>query len=213
MNNLLATGVDLDDFLARVDIISSLGYNVLISNYPEYFRLSAYFRRYTQKMIGIVLGINHLLAIFNEAYYQKLDGGILEASGRLFKENVKLYVYPMKANAFNQYAQLDTKGSYSHASFSPEHEVVSVVQDVLITAENIQVKPNLRHLFMFLRENHFIEAISGYNPSYLDIFSRDVLKRIQNRDSTWEETVPPLVASMIKERGLWKARKEEHHES
>lgn len=204
MNNLLATGVDLEDFLARVDIISSLGYNVLISNYPEYYRLSAYFRRYTQQMIGIVLGINHLLAIFNESYYQNLEGGILEASGRLFKENVKLYVYPMKANAFDQYSQLDTKGSYTHASFAHEGDGRhNPVQDVLITADNIQIKSNLRHLYTYLKENHFIETITGYNAYYLSIFSRDVLKHIRSNDNQWEDAVPPMVANMIRERKLW----------
>ena len=119
-------------------------------------------------MIRIILEINYLLAIFSKAYYQKLDGGILEAAGRLFKENVKLY--PMQASAFHQYTQLDTKDSYFQATFSSKRDVLNVVRDLLITAENIRLKPNLRHLFMYLREKHFIEAISGYNPAYIDIF-------------------------------------------
>ena len=84
MNNLLAAGeLDARDFLARVDILGDIGFTVLISNYPEYYRLSSYFRRYTKEMIGVAMGINNLIEIFNEKYYENLEGGILESFGRL----------------------------------------------------------------------------------------------------------------------------------
>lgn len=106
MNNLLAAGeVNHDDFLARVDILSFLGYPVLLSNYPEHFRLAAYLRRYTRSMIGMVLGINNLVEIFNEKYYENLEGGILESFGRLFKNTVKLYVYPMPREGLVHYGE------------------------------------------------------------------------------------------------------------
>jgi hypothetical protein len=40
MNNLLSAGtLDPQDFLSRVDLLSDIGYTVLISNYPEYYLL------------------------------------------------------------------------------------------------------------------------------------------------------------------------------
>ena len=54
-------------------------------------------------MIGVVMGINNLLEIFNEKYYENLDGGILESFGRMFKNSVKLYVYPMRQEAYDRY--------------------------------------------------------------------------------------------------------------
>jgi hypothetical protein len=83
MNNLLAAGaLDAHDFLSRVDLLADIGFTVLISNYSEYYRLTSYFRRYTKEMIGVAMGINNLLEIFNEKYYENLEGGILESFGR-----------------------------------------------------------------------------------------------------------------------------------
>src|SRR5438046_4110735 len=96
LENLLADGkVDHADFLARVDILRALERTVLISKFGEYYRLAGYLFRYTNRAIGLVLGVPRLIEIFNEKYYTKLEGGILEALGRMFKGGLKLYVYPM----------------------------------------------------------------------------------------------------------------------
>ena len=104
MNNLLAAGsLDAQDFLSRVDLLADIGFTVLISNYSEYYRLTSYFRRYTKEMIGVAMGVNNLLEIFNEKYYENLEGGILESFGRLFRNSVKLYIYPMRKDAYEMY--------------------------------------------------------------------------------------------------------------
>src|SRR6266403_1985791 len=111
MHNLLASGnIDHKDFLDRVDTLAAIGNNVLISNYLEFYRLTSYFRRYTKQMVGVAMGINNLLEVFNEKYYENLDGGILESFGRLFRNSVKLYIYPMRKSAFDRYCQ---GGGYS----------------------------------------------------------------------------------------------------
>src|SRR6187200_2214508 len=96
LENLLSEGqLNHADFLARVDILGALGRTVLISKFGEYYRLAAYLARYTNKMIGLVMGVPTLMEIFDEKYYLNLEGGILEALGRMFKGGLKLYVYPM----------------------------------------------------------------------------------------------------------------------
>ncbi|HEV8549673.1 MAG TPA: hypothetical protein VGQ57_11610, partial [Polyangiaceae bacterium] len=96
MKNLMASGaLDLRDFLARADVLAAVGKTVLISDYFEYYRLVHYFRRYTHKPVGIVLGAGSLLELFDEKYYADLDGGVLESFGRLFKNDTRLYVYPL----------------------------------------------------------------------------------------------------------------------
>jgi hypothetical protein len=199
MNNLLAEGaIDAQDFLSRVDILGDIGLTVLISNYSEYFRLTSYFRRYTKEMIGVAMGINNLLEIFNEKYYENLEGGILESFGRLFRNAVKLYIYPMRQEAFDKY-QTTGQAALAHGA-GPTHAFAS---GVLINARNAQVSNHLRHLYDHLVENHYIESIAGYDPAILSIFSRDVLKRIKERDGSWEQMVPPPVAAAIKKRGLF----------
>jgi len=163
------------DFLERIDILAALGKNVLISNYGEFHRLAAYLFRYTQNMIGIGIGVPTLKEIFNEEYYENLGGGILESFGRLFKNELKLYVYPLR----------DTKTG------------------ALITAGNFRVDPHLRHLYAYLMENHFIQGLRDFDESCLPIFPKNVLKKIQSGDETWETMVPKSVAEMIKERKLF----------
>ena len=201
MNNLLAAGgLDAEDFLARVDLLADIGYTVLISNYPEYYRLTSYFRRYTKEMIGVPLGINTLIEVFNEKYYEHLEGGILESFGRLFRHSVKLYVYPMRQEAYDRYV---AGGELTGGAPPPRSSAPPVDGGVLIDARNVQVAPRLRHLYAHLLENGCIESITGFNPDILHIFSRDVRDRLKAGDPSWERMVPDSVAAAIKKRQLF----------
>jgi hypothetical protein len=126
-------------------------------------------------MVGLVMGVPSLMEIFDEKYYTDLDGGILESFGRLFKNDLKLYVYPLRAGR-NQ---------------------------PLVTAESLQVAPHLRDLYAYLLRNRSIESIRGYQEDYLPIFSRDVLAKLRAGQAGWEKMVPPEVSHMIKERGFF----------
>jgi hypothetical protein len=169
-----ADTIDAQDFLDRADILGALGKTVLVSNYAEYHRLAAYLFRHTKKMIGIVMGVPTLREIFDEKYYADLEGGILESFGRMFKNDFKLYAYPL----------LDQRtGS-------------------LVTAGNLRVEPHLRHLYAYLLENRLIESVRDYDERCLSVFSRDVLKRLRSGDAAWEAMVPPAVAQVVKERRL-----------
>jgi nicotinamide mononucleotide adenylyltransferase len=176
MRNLLVGGeVNFRDFLARVDLLASQGMTVLISDYFEYYRLAAYLARYSSAQIGITMGIASLRELFNEKYYTQLQGGILESFGRLFKNDLKLYIYPL---------------------MDPESGDFTAVQ-------NLDVAPKLRKLYEYLVEQGRIEQLNNFNESYLPIFSRDVLKKIEAGDSSWEQMVPSQVAEVIKERSYF----------
>ncbi len=178
MTNLLATRtengeIDYADFLARADILAATGATVLVSNYLEYFRLAAYLARFTKKKIGITMGIPSVRELFDEKYYENLEGGILESFGRLFKNDLKLYVYPVKEDGH------------------------------LTTVQKLKVAPHLQHLYEHLVENGSIESLDFYQRDYLHIFSRDVLKKIAEGDESWEKMVPQSVADSIKIHGYF----------
>ena len=197
MNNLLAAGdIDPEDFLSRVDLLGDIGFTVLISNYSEYFRLTSYFRRYTKEMIGVAMGINNLLEVFNEKYYEHLEGGILEAFGRLFRNEVKLYIYPMLQQTYDHYVVRSPNAP-------PVGTNHSFASGVLINAKNLQVADHLRNLYAHLLENHYIDCMVGYDRSLLHIFSRDVLARLRAGDNSWESMVPEKVVTAVKKRGLF----------
>jgi hypothetical protein len=177
MRNLLAGGAEVDrrDFLARADLLAACGFHVLISDYFEYYRLAAYLAWRTKEHIGIVLGAASLIELFDEKYYTALPGGILESFGRLFKNDLKVFVYPLR-----------------------QHQT-----DELTTVDNVQVAPELRKLYGYLADRGSFVQLDNYNPDYLHIFSRDVLKRIAARDPTWEQMLAPEVAEIIKKRGFF----------
>ncbi len=180
LENLLSEGqLNHADFLARVDILGALGRTVLVSKFGEYYRLAAYLSRYTNKMIGLVMGVPSLMEIFDEKYYLNLEGGILEALGRMFKSGLKLYVYPMIEDETGR----------------------------LVTATKIDVAPNLRSLFHYLIDNEFIQEVAEYNPAYLRIHPPEVLAKLQSGEPSWETMVPPEVVEIIKAREFFGYRR------
>lgn len=178
------------DFLDRVDLLSTLGKTVLISNFGRYYRLVEYLSRYTQKMQGIALGIPSLRGIFDEKFYVDLPGGLLESLGRLFKSTTKLYVYPFRDPKTGKFA--DTPQGES-GIWMREAE-----NGQIVTAENLQVAPHLRHLYAHLLENNYICSIENYNPDYLSLFPPFVLSKLQSGDVSWERDVPPEIVGLVK---------------
>lgn len=175
LNNLLENNaIDNRDFLDRVDILGTLGSPVMITNFGEFYRLANYLQRQTSKMIGLVMGVPTLRELFEEKYYTQLAGGILESFGRLFKNDLKVYAYPLKEAS----------------------------SGAIITAGNLRVAPRLQHLYDFLIENQHIQAIRDYNPENLSTFSRDVYARMRAGDASWVHDVPPGVALLICQRNL-----------
>ena len=195
VGNLLSTGdIDYDDFIARIEVINSCGYGVLVSNYFEYYKLSSYLRRYVSKPIGLVMGLNNLADIFKETYYSQMEGGILEAFGILFKDNVKIYAYPIEFSNFQRYGEQIGIG---------DNVKVEIDQDGFVTSENLLVADNLRNLYKYIRENGFLETIENCDRENMQLFSRDVFDRVCKRSKDWKENLPNCVVEMIEKKNLW----------
>jgi len=175
MANLMNEGeIDTQDFLARIDMLGAQGFTVLISNYLRFFRLRNYLNEFTKRRIGIVLGVPNIKDIFNEKYYTDLEGGILEAFGKLFSGNIRLYVYPM----------LGEDGE-------------------LVTLENLRVDNQVRLLLRHLMENRCIVPLNGASEEVLRIQSRDVLKQIRQGRTDWKDAVPEVVYETIVQKRLF----------
>lgn len=160
--------VSEEDLIARVCLLNSLGYSVMISDHTRYFSLRAYFRQFTKLQIGIVVGISNIRQIFDEDSYRGVEGGILEGFGKLFPDNTRLLVYP----------EIDQAGEYTDYS-------------------NVMVPANLRFLYRHLLENHFIFGIECSDRELFKVFSRNVLKQLPNGCGKWEQNLPPGVAEEI----------------
>jgi len=174
--NLKASGeIDEQDFMDRAELLCSLGHTVLISKFQEYYKLVEYLGNYTKARIGLTMGVNNLVDIFDEKYYRHLSGGILEAFGKLFFKDLKVYLYPMKNPETGQ----------------------------IMTSNNIKVHPRMKELYKFFKYNGKVMDIIDYDPEIMHIFSRDVLKKITNGEEGWEEMLPEGIAEIIKKKKLF----------
>jgi hypothetical protein len=150
-----------EDIIARVQLLNSLGYNVMVSDYTRYFSLRAYFRQYTKLQIGIVVGMVNIGQIFDEDFYRGVEGGILEGFGKLFPDKTRLYIYP----------ELDSDGE-------------------LCDFNTVKVPDHLRFLYRHLLENGFIAGIECSDRELFKIYSREILKLLPNGRGDWEKLVP-----------------------
>ncbi|VXB98374.1 Nicotinate-nucleotide adenylyltransferase [Flavobacterium sp. 9AF] len=175
LSNLKAEGeIDERDFLDRAELLCSLGQTVMISNFQEYYKVVEYFSNYTKARMGLAMGVSNLVDIFDEKYYRHLSGGILEAFGKLFYRDLKVYLYPMK----------DDEGN-------------------LINSENLKVHPRMKELYKFFKFNGKVVDITDFEEKNLDIFSRQVLKMIGNGEEGWEDMLPEGNAELIKKHRLF----------
>jgi hypothetical protein len=175
LSNLKAEGeIDERDFLDRAELLCKLGKNVMISNFQEYFKVVEYFSNYSKARMGLAMGVNNLVEIFDEKYYRHLSGGILEAFGKLFYRDLKVYLYPMK----------DDNGN-------------------VITSENLKVHPRMKELYKFFKFNGKVIDIKDYDEKNLDIFSRKILKMICKGEAGWEDMLPEGTADIIKNEKLF----------
>lgn len=179
LSNLLMDG-DLDeaDFLQRADLLCSLGQTVMISNFQEYYKLTEYLSRYTNGKIAMSMGVSSLLNIFEEKYYTNLTGGILEALGKLFRNDMHIYLYPMH----------DENGN-------------------VIDSTNLKVDLHIKELYKYFKKNSQIIDIKNFDENNLDIFSRNVLKLIHENKEGWEKQLPEGIAQIIKDKELFGYKK------
>ncbi len=175
LSNLRSDGeIDERDFMDRAELLCSLGQTVMISNFQEYYRVVEYFAKYTKARMGLAMGVNNLVDIFDEKYYRHLSGGILESFGKLFYRDMKVYLYPM----------LNENGE-------------------IINSENLRVHPRMKELYKFFKFNGKVEDITNYNPENLEVFSREVLKMISDSKPGWESMLPSGVSEIIKNQKLF----------
>ena len=93
----------------------------------------------------------------------------MEAFGKLFFKNMKIYLYPV----LNE-------------------------EDKIINSENLKVHPRMKELYKFLKFNGKVVDLNKYNLKSLKIYSHEVLVKIKENSVGWESLLPKAVASKIK---------------
>ncbi|TXB66232.1 TonB-dependent receptor [Phaeodactylibacter luteus] len=177
LDNLCSQGeLDEQDFLDRAELLNALGQAVAVSDCQKHQKMVAYLSDYKVQRLGFVLGVRELLELINQKYYQNLDGRLLAAFGQLFTRNVKFYVYPALQEGSGE----------------------------LLNAHNLPIPEGVKFLYKHLLDNRQIVDVTGFNPNVLHIFSKEVLHMLQTGQQEWESMVPAQVASLIKEKYLFR---------
>ena len=176
LSNLSAEGkINERDFLDRAELLCSLGQNVMITSFQQYFKLVEYLSEFTKERMALAMGVHNMIQIFDEKYYRDLSGGILEAFGKLFYRDLKVFMYPYHDQENDDY----------------------------ITSENLKVHPRMKELYKFFKNNGKVLDIKDFDKNILDIFSRTVLKMIMNGEKGWEPMLPEGISEIIKQKRLF----------
>ncbi|MCW8796288.1 MAG: hypothetical protein OQK67_04425 [Chlorobium sp.] len=177
MNRLIERGaINSTDFLARIDMLTSINQPVLISNFQHFHTLSHYLSGICRRRVAFMVRVHNLQDIFDEENYKDLDGGFLEAFGTMFGKNTKLYVYPEKADNGN----------------------------MLLASDSVSLSARVKPLMEYFKNNNFIQDIKDFNPNVANIWSRKVVEKIEAGDSSWETMVPVSVAEAVKSSDLFR---------
>ena len=111
--------------------------------------------------------------LFDNEYYDGLEGGILEAMGKLFSDNTHVYVYPTIKNG------------------------------KLISLDNVDVDDEQRYLLKHLIHNRAMVSADIVDVKNLDISAREIIKQIPKGKGDWQNLVPEKTAKSIIQNKLF----------
>ena len=176
LSELQETAADTaKDFLDRISALTAGSQSVLVSDCPAYYLVVDYLARFGAKEIAIPIGIADFSDLIREDRYEDLNGGFLEAAGRLFGKGVRLYVYP---------------------GLDPETRR-------RMDLESLAVPGPTSRIVDYLVERELVRPLDGLPDAELRIRSDDVLAMLQRGDSEWESHVEPEIVAAIKSRHLF----------
>jgi hypothetical protein len=168
--------IENEDFLARIDLLNALGKKVMITNYDDFYCLNMELSNLSRKKLSFVLGVFNMGELFDAERFNKLDFGLLGALGSMFNPDTRIYIYPQKAEQSEE----------------------------LLTFRNIELTGELHLLKEYLMNRGRIHDLTNCRKEYMSIWSRDILKMIEEGDSQWEQYVPEVIAKTVNERSLFK---------
>jgi len=125
--------------------------------------------------LRIVIGLPTFERIFHASQYTDLKGGLLEAMGILFQENVKLYLYP--------YTDMNS-GS-------------------VVYPDDYYFKDEYSYLWKYLTSTRKILLLNGIPYNHLKITGTYISELIELADKSLQDYVPVKVYEHIKSHKLF----------
>jgi hypothetical protein len=176
INSLRERGeVDTTDFLARIDLLAKLNFSVLISHFTHTYQLSQYVNSLKIFHAHFVVAPHGLQELLSTELYEKEQLGIFEGMGKVFSLKSSVSVYPAE----------------------------NVEGEGLKFAEDLNLPMSVRLIYAYLKRNHYIEEIKDYDSRIALIWSRKVLKHIQEKNPKWKDDVPSAIVDDIEKKGFF----------
>ena len=138
------TPPQIPDLIRRIDALLASGGDVLLFRQPELYSMTALVNRYTKAPVRFVSGLSQVIRAF-EDLYGHLEGRHLEALGRLFAENVRIYAYPMTAGDLRE-----RLNSFSATGWEWDET------NGWVSAAQLRRAPPLGHLYAYLLASNFL---------------------------------------------------------
>jgi len=124
---------------------------VMLTRLRQSYKLTDYLRRYSNQPVRIVMGISTFAMLLSDKFYVDSTGGLLEATGKLYANGVRIYVQPMTADDCRSH--LDSVGL-------DEDWVALPVDSDHVTIENLEFSGPTRLLHHYLLEAGWVEELN-----------------------------------------------------
>ena len=134
----------IPDLIRRIAGLLALGGDVLLFRQRELYHMTAFVNRYTNAPVRFVVGLSLVIRAF-EDLYGNLEGSRLEALGRLFAQNVRIYAHPMTAGDLREWLNSFSKTDWE---WNETNGWVSAAQ--------LRRAPPLGHLYAYVLANNFL---------------------------------------------------------
>lgn len=145
-----AMGSDEDQNLTHLRALIAQDEWIILTRLRQSYKLTDYLRRYSRFPLRFVMGVSTFAMLLSEKFYVDSSGGMLEATGRLYADAVRVYVQPMSCRDFRSH--LDSVG------LAPDW--VSVPEDCdAVTLHNIEFSGPTRLLHLYLMESGWVEQL------------------------------------------------------
>jgi hypothetical protein len=135
---------EIPDLLGRIDGLLTAGGDVLLFRQRELYHMTALVNRYTREPVRFAAGLSLMIRSFEDVY-GNLQGRRLEALGRLFAQNVRIYVYPMTATDLNEWLKSTSITGWEWGETNG-----------WVSASELRREPPLGHLFAYLLASNFL---------------------------------------------------------
>jgi hypothetical protein len=139
-------GSNADENLRHVQKLLDQHEWVLLTRLRQSYKLCSYLRRYSQQPLRFVMGVSTFAMLLSEKFYLNSDCGLLEATGKLFSHDVKMYVRPMQVADFRSHLK--------SVNLDPDQIEIADNSDTA-SVLNIAFPGALRHLHQYLMESGF----------------------------------------------------------